>query len=263
MTKTQRKADRRREAKAALPLVQAAPRLETVIDPFVYKAFEAVIAQAIQTTNNEQRFREALINFSVQMRNRAVAKFGFVTADSEALSALLRATDPKKRDGRPRGELDIMEYLDGILDPNHAEAAHAVQDIWTAFSTFLSVSARDYEPKSRALKATSPQPLDVMSEDTWEAYKEWFKPWLSAATRRRVDRRFNRGTVQHSEIVHRILVQEEFPATVDSCYNLRAGAALTVLQQEMSFLAFGPAMPATEGMIRVYVAPPEPEPLAA
>lgn len=254
-TKAQRKAERRKSVSSG------ERKLETVIDPVLFKALEQLITQGMHLTNNDQRFRDRVIALSSAVRKRAVDIHGFITADSEMLSGLLRATDSKQRDGRRFGELDVMEYIDKTLDLELAGWAHNVQSIWLSFSKFLSVSAIDYEPKARNTRAAAPQPLDVMHDDIWEAYKEWFTPWLTQASRRRTPTKYHRGTVQNSEIIHHILVLEQLPEMVDAAFGLKAGTALAVLIAEMKELAGPPVKSSEAGEgIRVYIAPEAPPP---
>ena len=243
--KSQRKS---RQEKRLEAYVAAAPRIEiqTVIDPRIFRAIEKVAVQAIQQSGNDKTVRDALAALSLEIKMQSMARFGFYTADSEVLSNILRRTDPdRKVEQQTRAERDVFEHLKEILDMDAYASALLLRDVWDAFGRFLNIASRSGFEGGGARRTKVMQPLDVMSDDTWETYKDFFKPWITAASRRHTPRLRN-GTILNSEVVHRILVEETFPAVCDQLLGLAPGAALKTLRYELKMVSSG-GQPNEEG----------------
>lgn len=233
----------------------AARQLDTVMDPRLFRALETVLVQSLQSSGNDPQLRDKLNAFSLEVKMQSMARFGFYSADSEVLSALLRRTDPNRKEEPKRaGTADVFEYLSKVLDGDLYSAALTMKSVWDAFGVFLTTASRGFEKGSGVKRSHVMQPLDVMADETWECYKEFFKPWISAASRRHTPR-IRSGNVINSELVHRVIVEEQFPATIDQLLGLAPGAALKTLRLELKMLYAGEVVVSAEDTPRVYIAP--------
>lgn len=233
------------------------------MDPRLFRAVERVCSLAIQLSGNTTSMRETVAAFSLELQMQGMSRHGFRTADAEAIHNLLARTDPNRRTELPRIEKDIFEYLSKSLDVTQLSAAGAMRNVWDSFGRFLTVATRGFEPGGGSKRTSVQQPLDVMADDTWECYKEFFKPWISAASRRTTGR-IKTGNMVNCEIVHRIIVEEQFPSDVDRLCCLPPGAALKTFRYELNQFYTGNEVvlpDLAEAPIRVFVYT-APEPLA-
>lgn len=232
-------------------------QLDTVIDPRLFQRLETVLSQALQSSGNDPRLRETMNAFSLEVKMQSMSRFGYITTDSEVLSTFLRKTDPNHKEGVRKPEGDIFEYLQKVLESDCYGAALTMREVWDCFGRFLQVASRGFERGGGAKRSTVMQPLDVMPDEVWEIYKDNFKPWISAASRRRTPR-LGTGNVINAEIVHRVIVMEQFPAQIDGYLGLARGQALKTLKIELALLYAPVERPLEEDTIRSLTMPEEP-----
>lgn len=208
--------------------------IPTTMDPRVFKKIESLCVAALQYSANPQ-VRQAVVSLNLEMCLLADSRHGHKTVDCTTLGQLLKRTDPDKpihqAPAPQRDPMDVLEKM-GVIYPSHVSAGEVMREVWTAFGRCLTVSGRGHGGGGVLRRSSALQPMDVMGQETWDIYKDCYKPWQDRAMARTVPCK-DTGNTTAFRIVYAVVIDEHFPNSVDNFMQLEPGKALSVLKHEL------------------------------
>lgn len=210
--------------------------LQIILPPKVFDLVHQLARRYLQICEHDQPSRELIALLALMMRQEAFARFGHDTLETVAIGKLLVRSAPPARKGRLDALTHISRYRSPRmrLDADQEAAAKHIQTIWQAFGKFLFIAQRGMGggggQRSRALA-----PMDVMDEDIYQHYREYYVPWYNLAAKTKVKRQDEgNSSVTLAGIVFKILVEDVYPESIDAAFALIKGTALKALKAGLS-----------------------------
>lgn len=199
-----------------------------VLEPRIAKALETVCKTALAYGQNHREVRASIGNLIVLLEQQVSEP----CVEVANLRNLLKRADPEYST-RPAVELDpVYELASGAnpkLSPDQQAAAYQIKKIWTAFSRYLSVQAKNLESTGGS-KGRRLDPLDSMSAEVAGLWENQYIPWYNKARKAYIAR----SGINEGEVVLKVVVECEWPHQLDKRFGLAPGSSLTAVQHQLT-----------------------------
>lgn len=201
------------------------------LSPRAFKAVEQLAKKALQHSQNHKEVRAAITAIAVLFQNESSEP----NLEVFALRRILKHYGNQEFE-RPSQRLDpVYELSHGHkppLDNDQHMAALKIKKVWSGFSHYLNVAAKDYN-KSTGQRGHALDPISVMSDETAYLWRQVYSPWYERAKRKYIDR----SGINEAEVTLAIVVEANFPQELDRRYRLKEGRSLTALQRQLTNFA--------------------------
>lgn len=211
--------------------------IQTVLEPRIFKSLESFCREAIAYGSNVEPLRQGITRIILDMRKTAQAKYGHDTPDIVALVHLLKRTSTNEKEREPprktRADPLWELYQSHKLDEDQVNSARKIQEIWAAFGRYLTIASRNYwSGGGSARKGRVLQPLDVMSDETYDLWKTCYCPWYDSLKNQTIHSS-TVGPISLTGIVFRILIEEYHPDQLDNAFRFEVGMSLKILKAQL------------------------------
>jgi len=206
----------------------------SVMDPRLFVAIEALARIALDYGGNHAAVRSAVGRVVGELRKMAESKRGHDTVEAIALAKLLERRDGLAVSSEASSLVSTNLYLLRRLSGDQHAAANFIRDIWNAFSRFLTMKAKTMDDSGGARASKPLGPFEVMSQDTYDNWREFYVPWFTEAHQRWVSNRNGSHQYRHTALVMYVVVEDRHPMTVDRGLRLVAGTTLRTIRAELN-----------------------------
>lgn len=199
-----------------------------ILEPRIAKALETVCKTALAYGQNHREVRASIGNLIVLLEQQVSEP----CVEVISLRNVLKRAEPGYS-SRPAVELDpIYELASGSnpkLSPDQQAAAYQIKKIWTAFSRYLSVQAKNLESPGGS-KGRRLDPLDSMSAEVARLWQDTYIPWYNKARKVYIAK----SGINEGELVLKVVVECDWPHQLDKRFGLPPGSSLTAVQHQLT-----------------------------
>jgi hypothetical protein len=210
------------------------------LNPRLARAIETLAKSSLTYSQNHMQVRNAITGLILVLDSEA----GEPSVEVANLRNLLRRNDvtfdfaetirtSSDPNGRPPATLDPIHEL-GLganpkISPEQQASAYTIKKIWSCFSRYLSVQAKNLEANGSSIGRRL-DPIDVMGQDIAKLWKDVYCVWYNNGKRKYI----GRSGITEVEVSIRVVVDGVFPHEVDKRYSLANGACLRALQHQLT-----------------------------